>query len=531
MGYSREELVSAAEEASRGAVLLFGGQTVSTVIAAVASIVIARLLGPELYGVYALCFVVPNLLILVTDLGVNSALTRFSAKLRAEGQNSLLAGIIRCGLAFKVAVTLLILALAFIASDELAKWLLNRAELAPLVRLSLLVLFFYSLMLTANAVLVGFNDMRNSAKLSIIFQGSRAVLSPLLIVLGFGVVGALVGQIAGSAVAAAIGVIIVYYKHYRGLQARHHSTHSAIGLIKSILKYGVPLYIASAIGGFLVSYQTVVLAWFTTNEVIGNFSAAFRLSSLIGLLTTSISTALFPAFSRLKEAEAKRLFYHAVRYTTMVIVPATALLMALSRDIVFTLYGEKYVLAPKYLALYAISFLYAGIGSTVYGIFYQGIGKTEMNLKVMLLYALLFVPTSIAFTRAYGAEGLIFSFLLSFLIAVLYGVITAVKRYGVALNLKGSIPAYLSSALSAAPALALSLWTNLHYTVVLAIGSVLFAVLYLTLMPLLGGIEQSDLDRLRSVFGKFDLLRRLVDAVYYYESRMIEVRRAVLKGL
>jgi len=529
MGYSRDELVSTVEEASRGALLLFGGQTISAAIGAAASIAVARLLGPELYGVYALCFVVPNLLILATDLGVGPALTRFSAKLKAEGQDALLAGVIRCGLAFRIATTLAVLALALIASDELARWLLKRAGLSHLVRLSLLLLFFNSLVSAANAILVGFNDMQGSAKLSILLQSSKAATSVLLVVLGFGVLGALAGQIAGFAIAATAGIAMVFLKHYRGLRVARATTYSAFELIRMILGYGVPLYVAGAIGGLLASFQTVVLAWFTTNDVIGNFTAAMRVSSLIGLLVTPISIALFPAFSKLEEVEAKRLFYHAVRYTTMVIVPATVLLIALSPEIVFTLYGEEYTLAPRYLALYAVSFLYAGIGSTVYGIFYQGIGRTDMNLKTALLYALLFVPASIAFTKSFGAEGLILSHLMSSLAAVLYGVVTAIRTYNVALDPKGSILVYLSSGLSAIPISALTLWSSLHYIVKLATGTVMFVLLYLTLVPLLGGINQSDLDRLREVFGKASPLRRLVDVVYCYESKIIELRHAASK--
>lgn len=44
-----------------------------------AIILIARLLGPDLYGIYTLAFVIPGLLQLFVGLGVNTSVIRYSA--------------------------------------------------------------------------------------------------------------------------------------------------------------------------------------------------------------------------------------------------------------------------------------------------------------------------------------------------------------------------------------------------------------------------------------------------------------------
>ncbi len=63
-----DELVRIAEDSVRGSFFLISGTAVSTVIMAIASILIARFLGPELYGQYTLALVIPSLLFLFTDL-------------------------------------------------------------------------------------------------------------------------------------------------------------------------------------------------------------------------------------------------------------------------------------------------------------------------------------------------------------------------------------------------------------------------------------------------------------------------------
>jgi len=72
------EVVQIAKESARGGYYLFVGNTLSTGILTVASIIIARLLGPNDYGLFSLTIAVPSLFIGLVDFGITSAITRFS---------------------------------------------------------------------------------------------------------------------------------------------------------------------------------------------------------------------------------------------------------------------------------------------------------------------------------------------------------------------------------------------------------------------------------------------------------------------
>ena len=65
------KLIGVARESVRGGFYLFLGNFLSTLISAIAIIVIARLLGPSDYGLYNISLIIPSLLVLFTDLGVN----------------------------------------------------------------------------------------------------------------------------------------------------------------------------------------------------------------------------------------------------------------------------------------------------------------------------------------------------------------------------------------------------------------------------------------------------------------------------
>jgi len=77
-------LAEIAEESTRGGFSLFLGNASATFISAVVVVIIARLLGPENYGIYALSLTIPSLAVAITNLGMSQALTRYSAKMTSE---------------------------------------------------------------------------------------------------------------------------------------------------------------------------------------------------------------------------------------------------------------------------------------------------------------------------------------------------------------------------------------------------------------------------------------------------------------
>jgi hypothetical protein len=76
------ELSEIAEESARGSVSFVIGTAASTVIGAVASILIARLLEPSGYGLYSLAFVLPALFLAFADFEAGCNHMRLPRRMR-----------------------------------------------------------------------------------------------------------------------------------------------------------------------------------------------------------------------------------------------------------------------------------------------------------------------------------------------------------------------------------------------------------------------------------------------------------------
>jgi O-antigen/teichoic acid export membrane protein len=69
-----------AEDSARGSVFLIAGSITATIISAIAAIIVARLIGPPLYGQYTLSLTISQMLFLFTNLGIDQGLTQNKSK-------------------------------------------------------------------------------------------------------------------------------------------------------------------------------------------------------------------------------------------------------------------------------------------------------------------------------------------------------------------------------------------------------------------------------------------------------------------
>ena len=133
-----------------------------------------------------------------------------------------------------------------------------------------------------------------------------------------------------------------------------------------MLRYGLPQSGAIIMSGFLLQFYAFLIAFYLSDQIIGNYNLALNFSIIVSFFVTPIQTLLFPAFSKLDPKKDQKtlqnVFKYSVKYSSLLVLPATFMVMALSEPAVATLFPGKYELTPLYLSLYIISFLYTAFG-------------------------------------------------------------------------------------------------------------------------------------------------------------------------
>jgi len=516
------DIVQIAEYSARGGYYLFVGNTLSTGILVISSIIIARLLGPADYGLFSLLIAVPSTFISLVDFGITPAITRFSAKFRAEGKNPDVGGVIKTGLFFELAVSMIASIFCFLFSDILATYLINSPEASFYIKVASLLILFQTLFNTLSSTFIGLDNMENNAVMIITRAVTKILLSTLLIILGFGVLGALLGHVSCYIVAVTAGVAILTLK----LHKNHDNHKSGSRILKSMLKYGAPLYVSGLLGLFLLQYQTIIIAFLTSKAEIGNFQVATLFSTAITLLVFPF-TALFPAFSKFdpKNGQLSRFFKRSVKYNALVVVPASVAIAVMSKDLVFTFFGSDYNLAPTFVALYILMNLYAGFGSAVLGFLFNGIGRTDVVLKSNIINLLTFTPLAPLLTALFGITGLIATLFTSGFCSLLYLLLVAVKKINVCLDAFSSAKIYLASAVSALLLFIFLAYSQSNSILNLIIGGTIFCVTYLTLLPILRIINFTDIEIFRMMSQKVKSLRIILEFLLLYETKILKLTK------
>ncbi len=505
---SSDDLTAIAQKAARGGLFLFIGNTSSTIILAVGAIIVARLLGPSIYGLYTLAVAIPTLLVALSDVGMSYALVRLPAKARSEGDLARANSLIKLGFLLKLAVSTFAFLICYAGSTVIATTVLNRPELAPFVQLASLMILFQAIYDATSNAFIGKDLMQYSAAIQIMQALLKGTLGPTLVFIGLGITGAISGYLLALAAAGTTGASILFSKHARSL-ARTDASEE----IRALLGYGLPLYLAGVLSVFLAQYQNIVLAHFANNVEIGNFSASWAFTTFMAILAYPIATAVFPMFSKMdpknQKSDLARGFVLAVKYTSLLMIPASVAVIVFSRDLVYLTFGRGYTLAPQYLAFVSALYLLTAIGSMVLGSFLNGVADTGTVVKMSLLTLVVYLPMGPALAWPWGPYGVLVAQILSTAASTIYGIHQTSMKYDALPDLRASGRILIAALAAAIPVVALvQLQLAAVGVVNLVAGGLLYLLAYLTLAPVLGAVDKFDIINLRTIMSLVPLQYR-----------------------
>ena len=515
-----------ARVSAKGGFHLLWGLVLSTVISAVGTIVVARLLGPENMGLYAIALAAPNLIATFRDWGVTTAMIKYSAEYNNQNDVAKIKSIFVSGLVFEIIVGLALSVLSLALSQFLAEFY-GRPAIVQLIQIASLFILTGALVNTATAAFTGLEKMHLNSVMLIVQSIVKTALIIALVVLGLGTLGAVIGFSAGVLFAGSIGVLLMYTM-YRSLPKPAGSKLELIKTTKTMLKYGLPLSIGAILSGFLTQFYGFIMAFFVTdNALIGNYSVALNFVVLITFFATPVTTMLFPAFSKLdaqKDREVlKNVFQYSVKYAALIVMPVTTMVMALAQPAIGTIFEAKYVQAPLYLALLSVIYLFSALGSLSTGNLINGQGFTKYNLKLTLLTVVTGFPLSFVLVSQFGIIGLIVTTTIVGLPGFFLSLRFIKKNFGVSLDWVSSAKIAFSSA--AAGILTYFAISQLPFSspIQLVIGVIVFMIAFLLLAVITQTLSKADLGNIHEIANSMGPLRKPLTIILNLIEKLMNI--------
>ena len=531
-----------------GSFHLLLGVVGSTVIMAVGTLIIQALLSVDEVGLYGMAMLPAAMISFFRDWGINSALTKEIASLRVKGDNNKIHDVMMSGILFELLSGILLSLVCYSLSYPIALLISpeNSARLTVYIAIMSLSIFAGAIASAASGVFVGFERMKMNSFVLVLQSIVKTALGPLLIVLGFGVLGAVAAAMISVLAGGVISILIVYYTLFRPLHKCRNGKCDVKATLKPMLQFGLPLTASTTVIGVLPLVFSFTMSIFAGTWMMGNYFAASNFAVLLTFVSTPVSTALFPVFSKLSpemEPElTKTVFTSSVKYTALLLVPIALMLIVLADPLVHTLFPKdgilqalfvaraepKFPYAPLFLSLSVIVYLFVLLGNVSLGTFQSGIGKTRQIMKQSFLSMAVGLPLAYFMVAAfysfggpsYAVIGGILGAVIASVPGMAWGLIWSWKNYRVKADFKSSLKILLSSVLSALAAYLLISFLNLPWWIILLVGFVVFTLVYLTVTPLLGAVNRMDVENFMTMFSGLGIVSKVVNVPLRYMRRM-----------
>jgi stage V sporulation protein B len=525
-----EKALKIGKTSATGSFHLLVGIATSTIIMAVGAIILGRLLTTDEYGLYGIVLIPSTMINLFRDWGINSAMTKHIASLRVSNKDEEIHDFIVAGLVFEVASGLALSFLSLFLASFIASTVFHRPESASYIAIISVSIISGSLLAASQSGFVGFERMGLNSFTIICQAIVKTAVGPVLVFLGYSVLGAVIGYTMSFIAAAIIGLATFYLILIRPLRKNRTKNSNMTKTLKTMLKYGVPLSTGSILGGVLAQIYAFMMVPFTSNTMYGNYQTAVNFSVLLTFFTVPITTVLFPAFSKLdpqKEHElVKNVFASSIKYTSILVVPATMVLMALSGPMIGTLYGEKYVYGPFFLTISVMGTLFAVLGSLSIGGFLLGLEETRMLMKQSTIAIAVGIPLGLLLIPTLGITGLIIANVLSGVPSTLWVLYWVWKHYRVRADFRSSAKILAASAIAAFTAYVPTTFLNTANWIKLIIGLIIFLTVYVLGAPMIGAVSLTDINNLRTMFSGISLISRIINVPLSVAEKAAQTKAA-----
>lgn len=344
------------------------------------TVILARMLLPELFGIYALVLSIVTVILAFTDLGIDNTFVRYISDSIGKGNKKLSRGYIRYIFKIKFFLILFSVILLLIISKYLSNSVYNNPIIFYPLLFSCLFIISESLRGFFGTIFIASKDFKSAVFFDISLQVLKIIFSVFAILIFTNSL-----QISGIFIAFFVSNFVTLMLMFFVLLKRDKSLLFGKtekfdkSQINSYWKYVV---FASVSLVFFGSIDTLMLGKFVPSEYIGYYRAAMSLIITISSIF-SLSWAFFPIFTQIKGRRFHRGFNKILRYIIMLSIPATAGIIFLSNYLIKLIYGDSYMLATS--SIYFLSLLILTtplIG--LYSIIFQSKEKPKIVSKSVL---------------------------------------------------------------------------------------------------------------------------------------------------
>lgn len=335
------------------------------IVTFVITIILARILRPEDYGLVAIMMIFINLLNVVVDGGFSTAL------IQKKDADELDFSTVLYG---SLSIALVLYVLLFLVSSKIAVFY-GEPEIAKMIKILGLIIFPSSINAVQKAYVskfMFFNKMFYCSLASVIVSG---VIGIVLALKSYGVWALLWQSILNQVIITILLFVILQWKPILSF---------SLFRFKRLFDYGWKIFLSNFIIAIYEDIRGLFIGKVYQPEVLAYFERGKQFPSLImANINTSVQTILFPTFADVQDdlLKVKNMMRTATQITCFFVFPLLIFLFVVADSLVLVLLGEKWIQTVPFVRIFSIALILMPIQSSNM-IAIKSLGYSNIILKI-----------------------------------------------------------------------------------------------------------------------------------------------------
>ena len=386
------------------------GNFSNTLIQGLTGIIIARLLQPELFGIYAISFSLAGLLVMVVSFGIQDtgAAIVGGAYAQENHQGTKEAFLFLGRIAFIIAVLSVV---AVLVAPTLAEKIYHNSRIGWYAGVLVMASFISNTFLNFSALAYQvLGKIKQMTLLTFTDQTLRNILAVVLTALGLGVIGAMSGHLLGAGVMLIISIIV--WERLRGNHPvfpsiREFFTQTSRAQVRKHISFSAWVALDKNIATLFNLLPILMVALYVSTTEVTYFKISLAYVNLVLGLMGPISTLLNVELPRMREEDPtilKKNFIRVSMYSLLCSVVLTIGALIISPIALRILYGHSFVPGVKYILGLGIYGAFLGIGIGL-GAMWRALNKVKISILINTITLAIGIPGGLYLIKHFGVWG------------------------------------------------------------------------------------------------------------------------------
>lgn len=392
-------------QVSRQSAVFFFGSLFSAAAGYLFKVYLARALGAEGLGIYALGMTLAGFLGIFSALGLPQSAVRFVAAYNATGKMDQLRGYLLRSVALLVAANVVLGVILLGVGPWIAGNVYHSPALSPYLWLFAIILFTTACTTFFGQALAGYKDVTRRTVIAN-FVGSPLMmgLTVVLVTVGLGLSGYLIAQVANAIVMSGLLLFSVWKLTPR---AARPIFSRPVPIEREVFSFCATAFGMDFLAFLMSQSDKVLIGYYLTARDVGIYSVAAGLVIFVPIFLQSVNQIFAPTIADLhargEHALLGRMFQTLTKWTLALTLPLALVMMVFARPLM-GIFGREFEFGWPILVIGALGQLVnCGVGSVGYLLLMAG--KQNRLMRIQAGAAVMMVVLNLALIPRWGMMG------------------------------------------------------------------------------------------------------------------------------